>query len=303
VTYQLGGELDISVVVPAHNSGKLIERTVAELAERLQGRRAEIIVVENASTDDTPARCAQLADQWDGSQVAFSVLTSEKGMGNALRTGVLASRGAAVLLTADDLPFGFDDLDQLDRMGSGFGQGIPLVMIGSKAHPASVVERGAFRGTLTWGFSALLRAILRMRTRDPQGTLIVDGALARELAHYAVEPGYLFTTELIYIVERTGIRPTEVPVRLRASHHDHRSRITLGDMVAMAIGLLRIRQRHHARWRQGSITARPSAADPNRAPGRAAAVTGKGSAPGAASTGTAAAGTDSPPRSPTRLFP
>lgn len=247
---------EISVVVPAHNSGELIETTIAELSERL-GERAEIIVIENGSTDDTFARCLHLAEQHRGRGIELRVLQSKKGMGNALRTGVLASHGASVLLTADDLPFGFDDLDHLDRLMSALGTSIPVVLVGSKAHRDSKVERGALRGTLTWGFSVLVRAILGIRTRDPQGTLIVDGNLAREVAQHAVEPGYLFSTELIYIAERLGIRPTEVPVRLRPSHRDHQSRITLGDLAAMAIGLLRIRARHHARWRPGSITVRP----------------------------------------------
>jgi hypothetical protein len=250
--------LQLSVIVPAHNSGELIDRTVMELSERLAGARAEIIVVENGSTDDTLARCLRLADQWRGSEVSLLVLQSERGMGNALRTGVLASRGAFVLLTADDLPFGFDDLDHFDRLKSAPGSLVPPVLIGSKAHPDSVVERGALRGTLTWGFSVLVRTILGMRTRDPQGTLMVDGSLARQVAQHAVEPGYLFTTELIYIAERVGMRPIEMPVRLRASHRDHRSRINVGDMTAMAIGLLRLRARHHARWRPGSVTLPPT---------------------------------------------
>lgn len=248
---------ELSVVVPAHNSGDVIDRTIAELSERLAGAQAEVIVVENGSTDDTLARCLRLAEQWGCSGVTLSVLQSDKGMGNALRTGVLASHGASVLLTADDLPFGFDDLDQLDRLTSAPGTPIPPVLVGSKAHPDSVVERGALRGILTWGFSVLIHAILGVRTRDPQGTLIVDGNLAREVARHAVEPGYLFSTELIYIAERVGIRPTEVPVRLRASHRDHASRLKASDMAAMAIGLLRMRARHHARWRPGSIKVRP----------------------------------------------
>ena len=247
---------ELSVVVPAHNSGELIERTVAELTERLAGRRAEIIVVENGSTDDTFALCSRLAEDRRGSDAELVILQSEKGMGNALRAGVLASRGAFVLLTADDLPFGFDDIDHLDRLWAAPGGSVPPLMIGSKAHHGSIVERGPLRGTLTWGFSLLLRAILGMRTRDPQGTLLVDGDLARELAGHAVEPGYLFTTELVYIVERAGIRPVELPVRLRTSHGDHQSRIHVGDMVAMAYGLLRMRARHRARWQPGSLTAR-----------------------------------------------
>ena len=247
MTYQVGNELDISVVVPAHNSGELIERTVELLAVRLAGTSAELIVVENGSTDDTWARCGRLAEAWQTPGVSFLPLQSAKGMGNALRTGIQASRGRSVLLTADDLPFGFDDLDHLDRLAAESEADLPPMLIGSKAHPDSAADRGAWRGLLTWGFSILRRLVLGMRTRDPQGTLIVDGRLVRELAQRAPEAGFLFTTELVYLVERIGVHPLEVPVRLSRSHQIHRSRISGRDALSMTIGLVRLRVRHHGR--------------------------------------------------------
>ena len=286
--------VDLSVVVPAHNSVAVIDRTVEQLVGRLSGTAAEIILVENGSTDDTFDTCRRLADRWQGSGVRIAVLRSDKGMGNAYRTGIAATRGARVLLTADDLPFGFDDLDALDERIAAEAP-MPAVMIGSKAHPRSAVHRGALRGTLTGGFSAMCRLILGMRTRDPQGTFVIDGPLARQLAPNIAEAGFLFSTELVHVLERVGIRPVEVPVTLRASHREHRSRITPGDMVSMGVGLLRVRARHRGRWRMGSISLGSASA--------AQGATGTGSAPGAASGGTAEAGTGSPPRSPSRSSP
>lgn len=250
----------LSVVIPAHNSGGHLEQTVDQFAARLAARGAEIIVVENGSTDDTWMRCRRLADRWSVPTVAFIHLQSEKGMGNALRAGVRASRGSSVLLTADDLPFGFDDLDHFDRLAVTGAHTPPPMLIGSKAHPESVVERSALRSILTGGFSMLRSAILGMRTHDPQGTLIVDGRLVRELARSAVEPGFLFTTELVYLAERLGLQPIEVPVRLRASHADHQSRVSAGDMASMALGLIRLRARYRGDWRHRQIDVRRASA-------------------------------------------
>src|SRR6266566_1353733 len=107
---------DLSVVIPAHNSAALIEGTIARLAGRLSDRSAEIIVVENGSTDDTFARCMRMREGWRDRRVTLVVTQSPKGMGSALRTGVEISRGVSVLLTADDLPFGFDDIDAADAL-------------------------------------------------------------------------------------------------------------------------------------------------------------------------------------------
>lgn len=231
--------VELSVVVPAHDSALVVEDTVRRLVERLRGRRAEVVLVENGSTDDTADRCAALAAGWDDPDVDLVVLRSEKGMGAALRTGVLASRGATVLLTADDLPFGFDDVDAFQAMP----EPRPAAVIGSKAHPASVVERGPARAALTWGFGVLRRWVVGMRTGDPQGTFLVDGALLRDLAPALVEQGFLFSTELAMALELRGITPVEVPVRLSRGHGDHTSRVRRADVVSMATGLWRLRGR------------------------------------------------------------
>lgn len=232
----------LSVVVAAHNSAEVIEATVHQLAERLIGTPSEIIVVENGSRDATLAVCEEMTANWHRDSTTLRILSSAKGMGTALRVGALASRGTRVLLTADDLPFGFDDLDA----DAAFGEHPPPALVGSKAHSESVIERGLIRATLTFGFALLRHVVLHMHTRDPQGTFVVDGALLRELLPALREPGFLFTTELAYALELRGIRPHEVPVHLSAAHSKHGTRISAVDVLGMALGLLRLRQRRAA---------------------------------------------------------
>ena len=230
----------LSYVVPAHNSTPAIEATLRALASRLEGRDAEVIVVENGSTDGTGALLERIEGSWDRPGVSLRVLRSATGMGNAYRAGIAASRGARVVLTADDLPFGFDDLVAAERVDPA----VHPVVIGSKAHRDSDVDRGFVRAVLTGGFRLLRRLLLGMRTGDPQGTFVLDGGWARRIGPRLTEPGYLVTTELCYLAEREGVQPLEVPVRLSPQHRDHRSRVTVRDVGQMAVGLLRIRRRH-----------------------------------------------------------
>ena len=247
--------VELSVVIPAHNSATLIARTASRLAERLADRTAEVIVVENGSSDGTHEVCEEIARGWTHPTVSFSVLRSERGIGNALRMGAEASRGSRVLLTADDLPFGFDDLDAADRILAS-GQDLPEVLIGSKAHAQSRAGRGLARATLTSTFSMLRRLILGTRVGDSQGTLLVDGELLRTLAPQVREGGFLFSTELVHVVERMGVCPIEVPVRLDPEHAKHQSRIALSDVAAMGVGLPRLRVRHRGVSRYRSIKPR-----------------------------------------------
>lgn len=242
----------LSYVVPAHDSTAVIEDTLRALATRLQGRDAEVIVVENGSHDDTRGLLERLRQTWPYPGVRLVVLRSAKGLGNAYRTGIAASQGARVLLTADDLPFGFDDLDAAD----GIDPAANPVVIGSKGHPGSAVDRGGVRLVLSWGFRLLRRVVLGMRTSDPQGTFILAGDWARQVAHRLTEPGYLMTTELCHLAELGGVQPVEVPVRLSTRHRDHRSRVRVRDVWQMGVGLARIRWRHASAWRPARARAR-----------------------------------------------
>jgi dolichyl-phosphate beta-glucosyltransferase len=234
--------ITLSYIVPAHNSTAILETTLGALLSRLSGRGAEIVVVENGSSDGTQALLHRIAQSWSNPDVPLVVLSSGKGLGYAYRTGIAASRGARILLTADDLPFGFDDLEAADRLDS---EAHPVI-IGSKGHRDSEVGRGVLRWVLSWGFWLLRRALLGMRTLDPQGTFVLDGDWARTLVPRLDEPGYLVTTELCYLAEREGIQPLEVPVRLVPGHGDHRSRIAVQDVWRMGVGLIGIRRRHSA---------------------------------------------------------
>jgi glycosyltransferase involved in cell wall biosynthesis len=236
---RVDGITTLSYIVPAHNSTDVIEGSLKELGERLAGMNAEILVVENGSSDGTAELLDRLAGEWQ-QDVPLRVLSTPRGLGNAFRAGILASKGDRICLTADDLPFGLEDLDTAE----GFDPATNPVVIGSKAHPDSVTPRSPLRQLLTFGFTTLRRLILGMRTRDPQGSFFLDGTWAREVAPRLREEGFLFTTELTYLAERGGIRPVEIPIRLRASHQDHGSRIRLSDPLKMGVGLFALRGRH-----------------------------------------------------------
>lgn len=234
----------LSYIVPAYNGADGLEATLKELGEHLDGEHNEIVVVENGSTDNTLELARSIEKSWQFSQVELRVLSSEKGLGNALRMGIAASRGAHVVLTADDLPFGFDDLDQAKKLGLDNHK----VFIGSKAHPDSAIDRSLVRAVLSTGFLVLRLAVLGMRTRDPQGTFVLNGEWARGVVGKLTEPGFLLTTELAYLAEQDGIRPVEVPVRLRGQQTRGGSTINVvNDAYKMGIGLFKVRAKHRKR--------------------------------------------------------
>lgn len=222
-----------SVVVPTRNGQAVIEGTLRELAGRLRPGD-EIIVVENGSSDETTPTLERVAAAWDY-DCKLVVLHSGAGLGEALRHGVLASTGQWLLLTADDLPFGFSDFDQFVRLPVG-----TVVAIGSKAHPDSEVVRSRRRVVQSRIFKFLRAGLLQSRVGDSQGTIWVDGEWARSFALASRETGLMWTTELVLAAEQQGIRVAEVPVSLSDAHETGSSRFRLSDAWHSVVGFVRL---------------------------------------------------------------
>jgi glycosyltransferase involved in cell wall biosynthesis len=230
----------VSYVLGAHNSASFINDTLEAIAKRLRDVPAEIVVVENGSSDDTLAVLQATAKTWPSDAPRLRVMSSDRGLGIALRTGLAATTGEIVVVTSDDLCFNFDEFDASEKLSMREVG----VVIGSKAHRDSVVRRNLLRDVLSGGLRVLRILTLGMTTGDPQGTYVLYGPWIRAVTPALREPGFLVTTEIAYLALLSGIKPLEVAVTLREG--DHRTRIKLSDPIRMALGLVATRARKRA---------------------------------------------------------
>jgi glycosyltransferase involved in cell wall biosynthesis len=237
-----------SYVIPAHNEERVLGSTVEAVVDRLAPHPgSEVIIVENGSTDGTPRLALTLARDLRSPGVAVRAAESPKGLGLALREGIRLARADRVVLTAADLPFRFSDLDAVMALDDG-----PALIIGSKAHPASVVEAGAGRRVLSSGFRVLRRQLLGLDVGDSQGSIIIDRDVAQALLPSLSADGYFLATELVTRAHRQGLRPLEVPVVYRDPRPDSKvhplrdSWATLGALVRLRAQLEREAAAHRA---------------------------------------------------------
>jgi len=95
-------EVPLSIVMPAHNEAAQIETVVREWFEAIAPRvpGAEILVVDDASTDDTGTRLERLAVGLPALRVVR--LPINVGHGPATRAGLDLARGAFVFQTDSD---------------------------------------------------------------------------------------------------------------------------------------------------------------------------------------------------------
>jgi glycosyltransferase involved in cell wall biosynthesis len=99
----------VSVVIPTFNE----ERTIEEIIRRVAAVpfRTEIIVVDDGSTDATPAILARLEGEID--QQRTLTQDTNRGKGAAVRVGIAASRGDIVVIQDADLEYDPKDLPRL----------------------------------------------------------------------------------------------------------------------------------------------------------------------------------------------
>jgi dolichol-phosphate mannosyltransferase len=95
----MAGDLELSVVIPARNEAENLEPLLREVATVLAGRRYEIVVTDDASTDGTPALLERLAVELP-LHVAKHV--EARGQSAGLQSAVLLARAPFVVTLDGD---------------------------------------------------------------------------------------------------------------------------------------------------------------------------------------------------------
>jgi glycosyltransferase involved in cell wall biosynthesis len=91
---------DISVVVPVYDEEGAAPALAREIAQAFAGRAVEILFVDDASRDGTLAALTALSPEIPGLRVLRH--RRNAGQSRAIRTGVLAARGAVVVMLDGD---------------------------------------------------------------------------------------------------------------------------------------------------------------------------------------------------------
>lgn len=108
----------VSVVIPTYNRSALVRQTVDSfLSQTYPADRWELILVDNASTDDT----TQVIQEVAGREAHVKALSEpRRGAHHARNSGALAARGDVLYFTDDDM---LAEPDLLETIVSGFVEG------------------------------------------------------------------------------------------------------------------------------------------------------------------------------------
>jgi dolichol-phosphate mannosyltransferase len=206
----------VSIVVPMFNEAANVETMVQEVSAALDGQAFELIIVDDASSDDTVER-VRFAMATD-THLRLVSNARRRGQSTAIWNGVQAARGDWIVILDGDLQNDPADIPQfLMRMESSGKRetGVaPLgLLIGNRVNRHdSLIRRLSSRVA-----NGVRRSVLRDSTPDTGcGLKLISRSLFMQLPYF--DHMHRFMPAL---VQQLGCRVESVPVRHRPRRAGH----------------------------------------------------------------------------------
>jgi dolichyl-phosphate beta-glucosyltransferase len=233
-------DIALSIVVPAYNEADRILPTLARLIEWLDedGRSAEILVVDDGSSDDT---CGVVRSK-AASDSRLRLLENgvNRGKGYSVAHGVRESQGAWVLFSDADLSTPVEELLKLEA-----GRGDAPISIGSRALPDSDLKKRQpfYREMMGRSFNLLVQTLVFPGIQDTQcGFKLFRADVARDLFERRTIDGFAFDVEVLFLARKHGHTVIEIPV---VWINDEASRVDpIRHSLRMFADIMKIRGRH-----------------------------------------------------------
>lgn len=230
-------EIRLSIVVPAYNEEHRIEASLRKIRAYTEAQQypVEVIVVDDGSTDATAAVVAKFPE------VRYLHVTPNRGKGYAVRHGALKASGKLVLFTDADLSAPIEEAGKLLAALDGSDA---AAAVGSRALRRELigVRESIIRDYSGRCYNLLVRIFTGLRIHDTQcGFKLFRMELARHAFELQRVEGFGFDPELLFLIERTGGKIVEVPVRW---NHDAATKVRFPiDPIRMFADLISLRLR------------------------------------------------------------
>src|SRR5579875_1946032 len=220
----------LSIIIPAYNEAQRIGKSLERIREYLSRKpfATELIVVDDGSTDSTPALLETFAAVWPELRILRN--DPNQGKGYSVRRGALEARAPYILFTdADRLLAAMESTEADAAIGS---RALKRELIG--------IHQPKFR---EWGgilFNWVVRLLTGLAIHDTQcGFKLFRRETTRRAFEFQTVFGFGFDPELLFLIRRSGGRILEIPVRW---NNDPATKVRfLRDSSRMLLDLVKLR--------------------------------------------------------------
>lgn len=199
-----------SIIVPAYNEDKAIERTINVLSGYLDSvfDDFELIVVSDGSRDRTFAKASRL----NLPQLKVFEYHPNRGKGHALKYGFEKSSGDLIAFFDAGLDFPPEHIKYFVEL---LKKNSADVVIGSKRHPRSKVNYPFKRKIISLMAQACTHLLFSLNVTDTQvGLKIFRRKVLVEVMPLMLVKRFAFDIELLALAQRRGFKIVEAPVEL-----------------------------------------------------------------------------------------
>ncbi len=227
-----------SIVIPAFNESGRIPATLESILAciRSRGWQAEVIVVNDGSTDSTAQVVREIARR--APEVRLVENPANHGKGYSVRNGMMQAQGEVVMFTDSDLSAPIEEAELLFdaiRKGADIAIGSRWLERGRQTH-----RQPLYRQIFGRCFNGVTRMVMRLPFADTQcGFKAFTRSAAQTVFQLQTIERWGFDPEILFIALKRGFHVVEVPVSWA---HDERTRMSyLKDGMKMLEELLIIR--------------------------------------------------------------
>lgn len=233
----------LSIIIPAYNEELRLPPTLARVAAflRTQPYAAEVLVVENGSTDNTAGAVHQFMREHLQPDEPFTLhlLQSSPGKGAAVKHGMLHAKGDYRIMSDADLSVPIEDVPKF--LPPTLAAGSFDIAIASREVAGAVRhDEPGYRHVMGRVFNTLVRVMAVPQIQDTQcGFKCFTREAAQLVFPLQRIDGWGFDVEVLHIAARHRLRMVEIPAHW---YYGVNSRVRpIHDTLNMVKELLKIR--------------------------------------------------------------
>lgn len=198
----------LSLLIPAYNEGKIIERTLKRVIKFLSKKRYgwEVIVVDDGSNDKT----AIIAEKFNKSGVKVAGYLKNRGKGGALKEGIKSASGEYIIFSDADLSVDIEKIDEvLDKLKK-----VDIVIASRRIKGSNILVHQPFlRELMGRVYTFLTKVVTGVNLPDfTCGFKGFRAVAAKKIFSKTLINRWAYDSEILFLAKKFNYKLSQIPV-------------------------------------------------------------------------------------------